>query len=62
MDPFCLSSAVQDAAHNVMVWGDIFLAHFKPLLIQHCLNPTAFLGIVGQRISIQQSTFWDMVE
>ncbi len=31
MDSACLVSTVQAAAGSVMVWGDIFLAHFGPL-------------------------------
>ncbi len=31
MDPSCLVSKVQAAGGGVMVWGDIFLAHFGPL-------------------------------
>ncbi len=31
MDPSCLVSMVQAGGDGVMVWGDIFLAHFGPL-------------------------------
>ncbi len=31
MDPSCLVSMVQAGGGGVMVWGDIFLAHFGPL-------------------------------
>ncbi len=47
MDPSCLVSTVQ-AGGGVMVWG-IFSWHtLGPLVpIEHCLNATAYLSIVG---------------
>ncbi len=49
MDPSCLVSTVQ-AGGGVMV-GDIFLAHFGPLVpIEHCLNTTIYLSIVADHV------------
>ncbi len=51
MDPSCLVSTFQAAGGGVIVWVDIFLAHFGPLVpIEHCLNTTAYLSIVADHV------------
>ncbi len=49
MDPSCLLSKVQAGGGDVMVWGNIFLAHFG-VPIEHCLNATAYLSIVADHV------------
>ncbi len=51
MDPSCLDLMVQAAGGGVMVWG-IFSWHtLGPFLpIEHCLNTTAYLNIVGDHV------------
>jgi len=50
MDSSCLVTTVQASGGGVMVWGDVFLAHFRPLsanwasfkcysLPEHCFWP-----------------------
>ncbi len=48
MDPSCLVSTVQAGGGGVMVWG-IFSWHTLGtlVLIEHCLNTTAYLSIVA---------------
>ncbi len=48
MDPSCLVSKVKAGGDGV---GDIFLAHFGPLvLIEHRLNATAYMSIVADHV------------
>ncbi len=51
MDPSCLVSMVQAGGGGVIVWG-IFSWHtLGPLIpIEHCLNTTANLSIVGDHV------------
>ncbi len=60
MDPFCLVSTVQaGGGGGVMVWG-IFSWHtLGPLVpIVHCLNATANLSIVADRVHLFMTTVY----
>ena len=50
MDPSCLVSTVQ-AGGGVMVWGICSWPNLDPfVLIEHCLNATAYLSIVDDYV------------
>ncbi len=62
MDSSCLVSAVQTGGGGVMVWG-IFSWHtLGPLVpIEHCLNTTVYLSIVGDHVHPFMTTVYHLL-
>ncbi len=56
MDPSCLVSTVQAGGGGVMVWGIYTLGPL--VLIEHCLNATAYLSIVADHVHAFMTTVY----